>query len=69
MKAVMESAEFFIGNAASEMNLQRQMAEETIRKLKADLQEIKQEQKERMESLDSKMRKVEREKAELSAKE
>jgi len=43
MKAVMESAEFFIGNVASEMNLQRQMAEETVRKLRAEIAEIKSE--------------------------
>ena len=33
IKAVMESAEFFMANVGNELNLQRAMAEETIRKL------------------------------------
>jgi hypothetical protein len=33
VKAVMESSEFFLGNVQNELNLQRTMAEETIRKL------------------------------------
>jgi|VirMetMinimDraft_7_1064189.scaffolds.fasta_scaffold537516_1 hypothetical protein len=45
------------------------MAEETVRKLTAEIAEIKLDQKERIETLDTKIRKVEREKAELSAKE
>jgi len=41
MKAVMESAEFFLGNLNNEMNLQRTLAEETVRKLSEDLKEVK----------------------------
>jgi len=33
MKAIMESAEFFMANFNNEMNLQRSLAEESIRKL------------------------------------
>ena len=33
LKAVMESSEFFIGNVRNEINMQRTLAEETIRKL------------------------------------
>jgi chromosome segregation ATPase len=69
LKAIMESAEFFLGNVASEMNLQRQLAEEQIRKLQQEIQEIKYDQKERIENLEVKLRKTDIEKAELSAKE
>jgi len=33
LKAVMESAEFFIGNVSNEMQLQTQLAQETLKKL------------------------------------
>jgi hypothetical protein len=45
------------------------LAEETIRKLSAEIKEIKSDQKERIESLESKIRKSEIEKAEIGAKE
>jgi len=66
---VMESAEFFIGNVANEMNLQKTMAEEAVKKYQAEIKEIKDDQKERAENLETKLRKAERDKAELSAKE
>jgi glucan phosphorylase len=69
MKAVMESAEFFIGNITNEVHLQRALAEETIRKLQHEIKEIKAEQKDKLETLESKLRKSEIEKAELGAKE
>jgi hypothetical protein len=69
LKAVMESSEFFLGNVRNEINMQRTLAEETIRKLQSEVQEVKADQKDRMESLETKMRKTEIEKAELSAKE
>lgn len=69
MKAVMESAEFFIGNIANEVHLQRALAEETIRKLQSEIKEIKSDQKERIETLETKIRKSDIEKAELGAKE
>jgi hypothetical protein len=65
----MESAEFFIGNIGNEVHLQKALAEETIRKLSAEIKEIKSDQKERIESLESKIRKSEIEKAEIGAKE
>jgi hypothetical protein len=65
----MESAEFFIGNIANEVHLQRALAEETIRKLQAEIKEIKSDQRERIESLETKIRKSEIEKAEIGAKE
>lgn len=65
----MESSEFFIGNVANEMNLQRSLAEEAVRKLQSEITEMKTDQKERMETLDSKIRKAEREKAEISVRE
>jgi hypothetical protein len=37
----MESAEFFMGNFQNEMNLQRSLMEETIRKMQSELKEIK----------------------------
>ena len=49
IKAVMESAEFFIGNVANEMNLQRALAEETVRKLQEEIREMKDEQRSRMD--------------------
>jgi hypothetical protein len=69
LKAVMESAEFFLGHVKNEINMQRTLAEETIRKLQNEIQEVKTDQKERLEALETKIRKTEIEKAELSAKE
>lgn len=69
LKAVMESAEFFLGHVRNDSNMQRALAEETIRKLQNEVQEVKADQKDRLESLESKMRRTEIEKAELSAKE
>ena len=51
------------------MNLQRALLEEHVRKLQTELQEVKADQKEKFEALETKMRKVEVEKAELAAKE
>ena len=51
------------------MNLQRALLEENIRKLQSELQEIKADQKNKLETLETKMRKAEVEKAELAAKE
>ena len=65
----MESAEFFLGNTTNEMALQRALLEENIRKLQGELQELKADQKEKFELLETKVRKTEVEKAELSAKE
>jgi len=69
LKAVMETSDFFIGNVANEMNLQRQLAEDAVRKLQEELKEHKSEQKERVEALETRIRKTEIEKAEMSAKE
>jgi len=69
LKAVMDAAGFFLGNASHEMNLQRALLEEHVRKLQTELQEVKADQKEKFEALETKMRKVEVEKAELAAKE
>jgi len=69
MKAIMESAEFFMANFNNEMNLQRSLAEESIRKLQQEIKDVKGEQKERIEILETKLRKAEIEKAELGAKE
>jgi hypothetical protein len=45
----MESAEFFLGNVSNEMQLQRTLAEEAIRKLKDEVKEIKSDQKDKYE--------------------
>lgn len=68
-KAVMEAAEFFLGNTINEMNLHKTLAEENIKKLQTQLEENKAEVKERMEQLEGKLRRAEIEKAEVSAKE
>lgn len=65
----MESAEFFLGHASNEMNLQRAIMEDTVKKLQAEITEMKTDQKERLEYLETKTRKIEIEKAEMSAKE
>ena len=69
VKAVMESAEFFLANVGNEMHLQKSMAEEMVRKLQEEIAEMKADQKERYENLETKVRKTDIEKAELSAKE
>jgi len=65
----MESAEFFLGNTTNEMNLQRALLEESIRKLQGELQEVKADQKGKLELLEARLRKTEIDKAELSARE
>lgn len=69
LKAVMESAEFFIGNIANEVHLQRSLAEETIKKMQQEIKEIKSDQKDKLDQLETKIRKSDMEKAELGAKE
>lgn len=68
-KAVMEAAEFFLGNVSNELNLHKTLSEENIKKLQQQLEEAKTEVKERCESLDAKLRRAEIEKAENAAKE
>lgn len=68
-KAVMEAAEFFLGNTINEMNLHKTLAEENIKKLTQQLEENKAEIKERVENLEAKLRRTEIEKAESQAKE
>ena len=69
LKAVSEAAEFFLQSIRNDINMQRSLAEETIRKLQNEIQEVKTDQKERLEQLETKIRKTEIEKAEMSAKE
>ena len=69
MKAVMEAAEFFIGSTVNEINLTRALAEESQRKLQQQLDELKSDQRERLEGLETKLRKSELEKAETAARE
>jgi DNA-binding protein H-NS len=69
VKAVMESAEFFIGNVSNEMQLQSTLAQEAIRKLQDEIKEIKSEQKDKYGSLENKLRKTEIQNAELGARE
>ena len=69
LKAVMEASEFFLGNTLNEMNLHRALADENIKKLQAQLDEVKGEHRDKLDSLEGKLRKGEIEKAELAAKE
>ena len=68
-KAVMEAAEFFLGNTLNELNLVKTLSEENVKKLQQQLEENKADVKERIEALEGKLRRAEIEKAELSAKE
>ena len=69
IKAVMESAEFFIGNVSNEANLQSTLAGEAIRKLQDEIKEVKSDQKDKYENLENKLRKTEIQNAELAARE
>ena len=69
LKAVQDSAEYFMASFNNELNLQRSLAEETIRKLQQEIKDVKAEQKEKFENIEGKLRKSEVEKAELAAKE
>lgn len=69
LKAVMDAGEFFLGNTVNELQLHKALAEENIKKLTQQLDETKHEQREKLDGLDSKLRKSEIEKAELAAKE
>ena len=65
----MESAEFFIGNVSNELQLQSTLAQEALRKLQAEIKEVKSDQKDKYESLENKLRKTEIQNAELAARE
>lgn len=69
IKAVMESAEFFIGNVSNELQLQSTLAQEALRKLQAEIKEVKSDQKDKYENLENKLRKTEIQNAELAARE
>jgi phage-related tail protein len=53
----------------NELSLQRAIMEDTVRKLQEEIHELKSDQRQKIDSLESKVRKAEIEKAELSAKE
>lgn len=65
IKAVMEAAEFFLGNTINEAHLQQTLAEEQIKKLQSELLEIKQDNKDRFEQIETKLRKADIQNAEL----
>ena len=69
LKALAEASEFFFKNIANELHLQRQIADEAIKKLQSELRESKDEHKQRLDFFEQKLRGIELEKAELSAKE
>lgn len=69
LKAVSEASEFFFKNISNELYLQRQIAEETLNKLQQEIREIKDEQRGKQDFYENKIRNVETEKAEISAKE
>ena len=69
LKAVMEAAEFFLGNTMNELNLVKTLSDENIKKLQQQLEENKADLKERLEQIEGKLRRCEIEKAEVSAKE
>ena len=58
-----------MGNIHNELNLQRAIMEDTVRKLQEEIHELKNDQRQKIDSLESKVRKAEIEKAETSAKE
>jgi hypothetical protein len=64
-----EASEFFFKNITNELVLQRQIAEETLRKLQTELKEHRDEQRTKIDFYENKLRNVETEKAEISAKE
>lgn len=68
-KALAEASDFFFRNIQNELTLQRQIGEETIKKLQTEIKEVKDEQKGRIEYFENKLRNAETEKAEISAKE
>ena len=53
----------------NEMRIQKTIAEDSLAKLQNEINEVKNENRERMTHLEDKVRKAEIEKAELSAKE
>lgn len=69
LKGLGEAAEFFLKNISNELYLQRQIAEETVKKLEMQLKEQKDESRARLDQLESKNRVLEIERAEISAKE
>jgi hypothetical protein len=68
-KSLAEASEFFFKNIANELNLQKQINDEEKKKLTTELQEIKSEQRTKLDYFETKLRNAETDKAELSAKE
>lgn len=69
MKAIIESAEFFITSFSNEMNLSKQIMEEQVHKYKQEIDEMKQETRDKIEMLENRVRKTDLERAEYAAKE
>jgi hypothetical protein len=69
LKAIAEASEFFFRNISNELYLQRSIAEETLKKLQQEIKEMKDEQRSKNDFYENKLRNVETEKAEISAKE
>lgn len=68
-KALAEGSEFLFRNITSQINLQTQLATDAKQKLEKEIAELKQEYKEKVESVENKLRNADSERAELSAKE
>jgi len=69
LKALAEASEFFFKNITNELSLQREIAEEQLKKLQGEIKDTKEEHKQKLDYFESKMRAAETEKAEISAKE
>lgn len=68
-KSLVEASEFFFKNIRNELNLQSSIASDEREKLQGELKEIKEEQRSKLDYLESKLRSSETENAEISAKE
>lgn len=69
MKAIVESAEFFITSFQNEVNLAKHIMEEQVMKYKQEIDELKQETRQKIDQLENRQRKTDIERAELAAKE
>lgn len=68
-KCLSEGAEYFNKGISNELYLQQQISEQTQKKLRSELQDCKQEFQDEHKQLEGKVRQLDVEKAELSAKE
>ena len=69
LKALAEASEFLMRTISNELMLQRTINDENLNKIKSELKDVKEENRNKLDFFESKMRALETDRAEASAKE